>query len=148
LRRRALLPRSLEHVALASAPVWRLTTARFESAIPATVIALDSHSRLLLDMGFVPAGTGIAWEPVGAWWYRDSQGKAYVGLWRQPRPPASVKHELRDAFADLENRRSPYDGVTGPIRFGCLYAIHVDSGPGNCRGNRIIRRRVRTRPPV
>jgi len=134
LRRRALLPRSLEHVALASAPVWRLTTGRFESAIPATVIALDSHSRVLLDMGFVPAGTRIAWEPVGAWWYRDSQEKAYVGLWRQPRPPASAKHELRDAFADLEMRRSPYDGV--PVRSASdAYTLSTSiQAPGTATG--------------
>ena len=134
LRRRTLLPRSLEHVALASAPVWRLTTARFESAIPATVIALDSHSRVLLDMGFVPAGTRIAWEPVGAWWYRDSQEKAYVGLWRQPRPPASAKHELRDTFADLEKRRSPYDGV--PVRSASdAYTLSTSiQAPGTATG--------------
>ena len=114
LRRRVLLPRSLEHVSLASSPSWHVTTPRFESAVPSAVMELNEHSRLKLNMGFVPTGTEAAWEVVGAWWYRDSQEKTYVGLWRQPRPPVMAKSEIRDAFADLSRRRSPYDGI--PIR--------------------------------
>jgi serine protease Do len=114
LRRRALLPRSLEHVSLGSTPNWHLTTPRFEMGVPSSVMTLDAHSRIILTMGFVPTGSEVTWDVVGAWWYRDRQEKAYVGAWRQPRPPSTAKSELRDAFADLQARRSPYDGV--PVR--------------------------------
>jgi protein TonB len=61
-------------------------------------------------------GQEVVWDIAGVWWFRDAQEKAYLGLWRQPRPPTTAKLELRNLFGDLLNRHSPYDGQ--PVRDG------------------------------
>ncbi|MBS0380434.1 MAG: TonB family protein [Proteobacteria bacterium] len=114
LHRRALLPRTLEHVTLDSSPVWRLSTPRFESAVPASVLGLTERSRLTLKMGYIAGGPDLTWEPLGVRWYRDRQEKASVNLWRQPRPPDTTKSELKDVFDDIQESHSPYDG--NPVR--------------------------------
>jgi serine protease Do len=114
LARPALLPETLKDVRLESNPQWKLHTPRFEMRMPPDLMQIDSHSELLLGMNFTQDGPKVIWGVGGAWWYRDAQEKAYVGLWRAPRPPATAKLETRTRFDDLQARRSPYDG--SPVR--------------------------------
>ena len=37
-----------------------------------------------------------------------------MALWRQARPPTAAQQRLQDAYSDMQNRRSPFDG--SPIR--------------------------------
>jgi len=113
LARTALLPESLRDVKLAATP-WALHTPRFDLGLPPELFKADAHSELLLSMNYAYDGPRVVWGIGGAWWYRDAQEKAYLGLWRAPRPPASVKLETRTRFDDLQARRSPYDGI--PVR--------------------------------
>lgn len=134
LGRRELLPRALGDVTLSPGPDWRLHTRRFDMSVPPAVMKLDAHSRLLLNMAYMYDGPVVAWDLGGAWWYRDAQEKAYIGLWRQPRPPASAKQELRNTFQDLMQHNSPYDGM--PVRSGAdLSEVHsAVQAPGNKPG--------------
>jgi len=111
LARKALLPAALKEVTLKSGYEWTLDTPRFETRVPAAVLALDAHSELLLRMGYLPDRSGVIWDIEGAWWYRDAQEKAYLGLWRQPRPPPSAALEVQTRFEDLQAHRSPYDAA-------------------------------------
>jgi TonB family protein len=92
----------------------KLHTRRFETAVPASLLKLDNHSKLILDMAYTYEGTKVVWDVGAAWWFRDSQERAYLGLWRQPRPPSTAKLELRNRFSDLQGQRSPYDAA--PVR--------------------------------
>ncbi len=134
LGRRELLPAALADVTLAAGPDWRLHTRRFEMSVPPEIMKLDAHSRLLLNMGFMYDGPAVAWELGGAWWYRDAQEKAYIGLWRKPKPPSTAKLELRNTFRDLMQRNSPYDGM--PVRTGAdLTEVHCAvQSPGSKPG--------------
>ena len=114
LKRGSQLPESLTGVTLASTPEWTLHTEKFEMRVPLTLLKLDLHSKLILDMAYMQKGPNVAWHVGGVWWYRDAQKKAYVGLWRQPRPPSTAKLPLRNQFNDLNERNSPYDGK--PVR--------------------------------
>lgn len=139
LGRRELLPASLADVTLSPGPEWRLHTHRFDMSVPAPIMKLDAHSRLLLNMAYMYNGSAVTWDLGGAWWYRDAQEKAYIGLWRQARPPSTAKQELRNAFQDLMQRNSPYDGL--PVRSGAdLTEVHcavqsAGSKPGTASGN-------------
>jgi TonB family protein len=115
LARPALLPGALKDLKLESGSGWKLHTPRFESGVPPSLMQLDSHSRLLMAMNYTPDGARVVWDIGGACWYRDAQQeKAYLGLLRRPRPPATAKLELRSRFDDLQARRAPYDG--SPVR--------------------------------
>lgn len=114
LSRRELLPSALQDAKLESKPYWTLHTRHFEMGLPPPVMSVDAHSRLLLGMGYQHDGRKVVWDVRSAWWYRDAQEKAYVGLWRQPKPPPTARLELRTQFTDLAERRSPYDGR--PVR--------------------------------
>ncbi|MFL6601337.1 MAG: TonB family protein [Steroidobacteraceae bacterium] len=114
LARKALLPDAMQDITLESAVAWKLHTRRFESTVPASLLKLDTHSKLVLNMAYMYDGAKVVWDVGGAWWFRDSQQKAYVGLWRQPRPPSTAKLELRNQFGDLQGQRSPYDAT--PVR--------------------------------
>jgi serine protease Do len=110
LARTALLPDSLKEVKLQSAPQWNLHTRRFDFGVPPDVMAIDSHSLLLLSMNYAYDGPQVAWGIGGAWWYHDAQQKNSVSLWRAAKPPGTVKLETRTRFADLQAHNSPYDG--------------------------------------
>ena len=105
----SLLPQALKAMTLSPEDGWKLHVARFEMGVPPGLMSLDQHSELLLDMGFIPEGTGVLWDVGGAWWYLNSEEKSYFGLWRQPRPPAAATVELRNTFDDLHARHPPYD---------------------------------------
>ena len=115
LAHKELLPQCLKDVRLGSAPSgWSLHTSRFETAVPPALMKLDARSELLMNMNFLIDGGKVAWDATGAWWYRDTREEVFVGLWRQPRPPATAPAEIRDRFEDIRARRSPYDGA--PVR--------------------------------
>jgi TonB family protein len=114
LARSALLPEALKDVKLESGAEWKLHTHRFESSIPSALMKLDSHSRLLVEMNYMPDGARVVWDIGGACWFRDARDKAYLGLRRKARPPSTAKREMRTRFDDLQARRSPYDGT--PVR--------------------------------
>jgi len=112
LLRRRLLPKALQDVKLDSDDAgWTLRTHRFTMAMPAKLMKIDAHSELLMSMNYGYAGSQVVWDTGGVWWYRDAQEKAYVGLQRKPRPPATARLELRTRFDDLLARHSPYDGL-------------------------------------
>jgi TonB family protein len=110
LRRRALLPAGLSDVRLESTPKWTLQSHRFVSAVPSEVLTISDKSQLSLTMGFMKDGPRVTWEIKEAWWNRDDRKIAAVGVWRRERPPSSAKLELRNKFASMRDRRSPYDG--------------------------------------
>lgn len=110
LRRRALLPAGLSDVRLESTPKWTLRSRRFVSAVPPEVLSISDKSQLSLTMGFMKDGPKVSWEIQEAWWNRDDRKIAAVGVWRRERPPSSAKLELRNKFANMRDRGSPYDG--------------------------------------
>jgi TonB family protein len=114
LARQALLPDALKAVKLESGSTLELHTRRFETSVPASLLTTDAHSELVLDMNYTLDGAQVVWDIGGACWYRDAQEKAFVGLWRKPRPPPTAKLDMRRRFDDMEARRSPYDG--SPVR--------------------------------
>jgi serine protease Do len=111
LARKALLPEALKDVRVESMPQWKLSTPRFQLAVPPSVLGIDAHSELLLSMNYSYEGPRVIWGVDGAWWYHNAQEKEYLGLWRAPRPPPTAKLEQRTRFDDLAARRSPYDGA-------------------------------------
>jgi serine protease Do len=116
LGRAALLPAAMKGVTLDPAAGWKLHTRRFETTVPATLMKMDGQSKLLVDMAYMYDGQRVVWDIGGAWWFRDAEQKSYVGLWRQVRPPATAKLDLRNRFSDLQEKRAPYDGQ--PVRDG------------------------------
>ena len=115
LTRQAFLPETLKEVTLQSdSSGWRLHTRQFETSVPPTLMKMDSHSELLVSMNYTFDDPRVVWGIGGVWWYRDAQEKAYMGLWRKPRPPSTARLEMRTRFEDLQARRSPYDGA--PVR--------------------------------
>jgi serine protease Do len=110
LRRRALLPAGLSDVKLESTPKWTLRSRRFVSSVPPEVLTISDKSQLSLIMGFMNDGPKVSWEIKEAWWNRDDRNIAAIGVWRRERPPGSAKLELRNKFASMHDRRSPYDG--------------------------------------
>ncbi|HMI37864.1 MAG TPA: energy transducer TonB, partial [Steroidobacteraceae bacterium] len=110
LARRAWLPAALSDLKLDGAPQWSVHTKRFTFTPPPKLLALDDKSLLTLTMGFFPEGTRTIWDVQEAWWNRDAQRKAMIGLWRRLRPPSTARLELRSAFDDMRARRDPYNG--------------------------------------
>ncbi len=112
LSRRALLPIPLSAVKLEKSPLWTLRTPRFVLGVPPSVLSLSDKSPLMVTMGFMPDGPQAAsWDIEGVSWSRDDRKDASVELWRFARPPGNAKLELRNRFAGLWDRRSPYDGT-------------------------------------
>jgi TonB family protein len=110
LRRQALLPDALGGIKLISSPGWTLETPRFITTVPATAVALTEDSVLAVTMGFILDGNHARWGIEDVWWYKDDRMDAAVGLWRRERPPKGAKVELRNLFANMHDRRPPYDG--------------------------------------
>src|SRR5215469_2598297 len=134
LGRTASLPETLKDVKLEAGAGWTLHTRRFDSGVPPTLMKLDSHSRLLVDMNYTVDGARVIWDIGGVCWYRDAEEKAYLGLRRKPRPPATAKREMRTRFDDLQARHSPYDGTlvrTSADTFDMTMAV---SAPGTKAG--------------
>ncbi|HUN72313.1 MAG TPA: TonB family protein [Steroidobacteraceae bacterium] len=139
LRRRTLLPIALAHVSLSETPVWTLRTPRFEMTLPPALLGLGPESRLSLAMAYDASQPNPSWDVAGAWWYADSEQKTYLALWRQARPPAGAEQPLQDAYSDMQNRRSPFDGTPIPTVPGVITLTTVlqatGSKPGTASGD-------------
>lgn len=134
LRRHALLPRALAHVSLEAGPPWKLLTPRFEMAVPPDLVKLGPESRICLVMAYDSQTLQVSWNVAGAWWYEDSEEKAFVALARQARPPASAQEQLRNAYSDLQQRQSPYDGQPIRVSAGEIATITVLQADGSKPG--------------
>ncbi len=114
LRRRSLLPDMFSDVKLDQSQDWTFRTRRFSSSVPAAALSLTDSSPLTLTMGFSANGAQVNWEIEEVWWNKDERMDSAVGVWRRERPTNGAKLELRNAFARMRDRSSPYDG--GEIR--------------------------------
>jgi serine protease Do len=134
LQRRALLPDALAQVSLTTAPDWALRTPRFQMSVPPALVKLDEHSRLYLAMTYTAREPRPSWQVAGAWWYRSAEKRSYVGLWRQPLPPATARQSLRFAYTDMQRRLSPFNGQ--PIRVAPdeFTSTTVLQAPGSSQG--------------
>ncbi len=134
LQRRALLPAALAQVSLAGAPDWSLRTPRFQMSVPPALVSLDDHSRLSLAMSYAAGEPQASWQIAGAWWYRSAEKRNYVGLWRQPQPPAAARQSLQFAYTDMQRRLSPFNGQ--PIRVAPdeFTSTAVLQAPGSSQG--------------
>lgn len=134
LSRRTLLPAALSQVSLAAAPTWTLRSPRFEMSVPPGLVRLGAQSRLCLAMTYDARTAKPAWDIAGAWWYQDSEEKDYVALWRQPRPPATARLALQDAYSDMQNRASPFDGQPLRVSAGAITIATVMQAEGTRPG--------------
>lgn len=134
LQRRSLLPDALAQVSLTESPVWTLRTPRFQMTVPLALLTLGPQSRLCLAMAYDASQPKASWDIAGAWWYQDTEGRAYFALWRQARPPAAAEQRLQDTYADMQNRRSPFDGNPVPVSPGVIALTGVWQAPGGKPG--------------
>jgi TonB family protein len=134
LRRRASLPDSLKDISLERAPDWILRTRQFTSSVPASVLPLTEKSPLNITMGFNDDGKRLTWDIAEVWWNVDDRMDAAVGLSRHARPPKGAKLELRNDFASMNDRRSPYDGQILRETADTFSALQVLDVPGNASG--------------
>ena len=111
LRRKSLLPESLQRVSLSKSSDWTLATPRFVSRVSAQVLSLSLASPLSLTMGFIHDADRTRWEVQEVWWSKNNRFDEGVGIWRRPQPTLSAKLELRNQFDSLVTRRAPYDGT-------------------------------------
>ena len=134
LARRTLLPAALAHVSLTATPEWTLRTPRFQMSVPPTLVKLDDRSRLYLAMTYAVGMSQPSWQVAGAWWYRSGEKRKYVGLWRQPRPPAGARRSLQYTYSDMRRRLSPFNGL--PIRVAAdeVTSTSVLQAPGSRPG--------------
>ncbi len=130
LHRHSLLPEILKSVALQQSPGWTIRTPKFELSIPERQFHLDDHSQMGLVMGFCAVVPRVAWDIAGANWYRDEQWKSVIGLWRQPQPPKSAKQSQRATFAEMWERRPPYDGEFARPTVGAFESLGILNVPG------------------
>lgn len=110
LQRRELLADALKDVKLLHDPSWQLQTPRFKMTLPPDALMLTDKSILTLTMGFLDDGAGVSWGIHEARWNRDERQDVAISLRRRQRPPPAARLELRNRFADMAIRRSPFDG--------------------------------------
>jgi TonB family protein len=110
LRRRDQLPDKFRDVKLDQSPDWTFRTARFSSSVPPAALRLTDESPLMLTMGFSANAALSDWDVQEVWWNQDERLDAAIGVWRRERPTSGANLELRNAFARMHDRQSPYDG--------------------------------------
>jgi serine protease Do len=130
LGRKALLAEPLKSLAVEKKTNWMLRTPKFEFQIPDVLFALDERSTLGISMQYLLESSKLQWDVSGASWYRDEQGKSQIGLRRRPRPPASSNLEIRNSFADMWERRAPYDGQASRPTSTTFKSIEILNAPG------------------
>jgi TonB family protein len=133
-RRRALLPASLNDVKLEATPGWTLRSHRFVSVVPPTVLMLSDKSQLGLTMGFIKDGARVISDIEEAWWFQDDRRIAAIGLWRRERPPGTAKLEMRNRFASMRDRHSPFDGQVNRMTAEQYAASRIMDVPGKKAG--------------
>jgi TonB family protein len=110
---------------------WVVRAPKFEFQIPDALFALDDRSTLGVSMQYIMESSKLHWDAVGAHWYQDEQGKSNIGLRRKARPPATAKSEIRTSFADMWERRPPYDGQVSRPTATTFKAMEVVNTPGS-----------------
>ncbi len=131
LGRKALLAEPLKSLSIEKSTNWIIRSPKFEFQIPDVLFALDDRSTLGISMQYLLESSKLQWDVTGARWYRDEQGKSQIGLRRRPRPPASAKLEIRNLFADMWERRAPYDGQASRPTSTTYRSIEIVNAPGN-----------------
>jgi serine protease Do len=134
LRRRTLLPKTLEAVSLEKTPAWTLKTPRFVSSVPAAVLPLKDDSLMSLVMGFMSEGDRTVWDIEEARWEPDERREAAVILWRRVEPPADARLDIRNRFDSIRARRTPYDGAASRDSETSVQATRVLDTPGRTPG--------------
>lgn len=134
LGRHTLLPRALADVSLEAGPPWKLLTPRFQMVVPPGLVKLGPESRICLAMAYDSEASQLSWNVAGAWWYQDFEEKTFVALSRQVRPPASAREQLRNAYSDMQQRQSPYDGQPIRVSAGEIATITVLQADGSKPG--------------
>jgi serine protease Do len=130
LRRKTLMAEPLRSLSVDKKNNWMVRSPKFEFQIPNVLFALDERSTLGITMQYFMEASKIQWDVVGARWYRDEQGKSYIGLRRRPRPPSTAKSEIRNSFTDMWERRAPYDGQASRPTATTFKAADVLNTPG------------------
>lgn len=130
LHRKALLAEPLKSLSIEKKTNWVVRAPKFEFEIPDVMFALDDRSTLGISTQYFMDSSKLRWDVVGARWYQDEQDKAYIGLRRKIRPPTTAKSEIRSAFADMWERRAPYDGQSSRPTATTYMATQVINVPG------------------
>jgi len=130
LRRKTLVAEPLKSLSIEKQNNWKVRSPKFDFQTPDILFQLDDRSTLGISMQYVMESSKLQWGAVGARWYRDEQGKSYIGLRRRSRPPATAKSEIRNAFTDMWERRAPYDGQATRPTSTTFKATEVLNTPG------------------
>jgi serine protease Do len=134
LQRRSLLAASLDEVKLEQSPNWTLRTSKFVSSVPPMVLSLSETSRIRLTMGFMKLGARTVWDIQKVWWEKDERAESALILWRFARPPETAKLQIRNRFADIQARHTPYDGTPSRDSETSFSATTVLEIPGKTPG--------------
>jgi TonB family protein len=137
LHRTALLAEPFKSLSIEKKGNWMVRSSRFEFQIPDILFALDERSTLGISMQYLRESSKLQWDVTGAQWYRDEQRKSEIGLRRRPRPPASARLDIRNSFADMWERRAPYDGQPSRPTSTSFKSIEILNAPGKdaCRSS-------------
>jgi serine protease Do len=130
LHRKVLVADALKSLSIEKKTNWIVPAPKFALEIPDVMFALDDRSTLGISMQYFMDSSKLRWDVVGARWHQDEQDKAYIGLRRKLRPPTTAKSEIRTAFADMWERRAPYDGQSSRPTATTYKAIQVINVPG------------------
>jgi serine protease Do len=130
LRRKTLVAEPLNSLSVEKQNNWKVRSPKFDFQMPDVLFALEDRSTLGISMQYVMESSKLQWTAVGARWHRDEQGKSSIGLRRRSRPPATAKSEIRNAFADMWERRAPYDGQASRPTAITFKATEVLNTPG------------------
>ena len=131
LHRKTLLAEPLKSLSIDKKINWVVRAPKFEFQIPDALFALNDRSTLGVSMQYIMESSKLHWDAVGAHWYQDEQGKSNIGLRRKARPPATAKSEIRTSFADMWERRPPYDGQVSRPTATTFKAMEVVNTPGS-----------------
>jgi TonB family protein len=134
LKRRPLLPQTLADVKLDLGAALTLHTHRFVFSVPVSAMVFDQQSELGIGMGFMRDAQQVTWDAGAAWLYQDTQRKSYAGMWRQPQPPPTARLDLRNKFANLRDRRSPYDSESSRETDSTYSVSSAMDAPGKTAG--------------
>jgi serine protease Do len=131
LRRKTLMAEPLKSLVVDKKTDWIVRTTKFEFQMPDAVFALNERSRLGISTQYFMEGSKIDWGVVGARWYQDEQGRSQIGLRRRSRPATTARSEIRSSFADMWERRPPYDGQPSRPSATTFKAVEVINAPGS-----------------
>ena len=88
-----------------------------------------------LTMGFMKLGSRTVWDIQKVWWEKDVRAESAVILWRLARPPETAKLQIKNRFADIAARHTPYDGLPSRESESSFSATTVLEIPGKTPGS-------------